>query len=290
MNWSAILPQLVLGLNNGAFYALLSLGLAVIFGLLNVINFAHGAQFMLGAFFAWLGYQYLGLSLGWSLLLVPLMGGALGMLIERTMLRRIAKFDPIYSLLLTYGLALVIEGVFINFFGVSGQPYPGKPDVLEGAFDVGFMFVPKYRAFVILVSVLVCAGTWALIEKTRLGSYLRAGTEKPELLQAFGVNVPRMVTFTYGFGVALASLAGVLAAPMQSVSPKMGSDIIISVFAVVVIGGMGSIAGAIFTGFALGLIEGLAKVIYPQGSSMVIFVIMAVVLIARPSGLFGREA
>lgn len=290
MNWSALLPQLVLGLNNGAFYAMLSLGLAVIFGLLNVINFAHGAQFMLGAFFAWLGFQYLGLTFGWALLLVPLFGAGLGMTLERTLLRRISKLDHLYSLLLTYGLALVIEGVFINFFGVSGQPYPGKPEIFEGAFNLGFMFVPKYRAFVILMSVLICAGTWGLIEKTRLGSYLRAGTEKPELLESFGVNVPRMVTLTYGFGVGLATLAGVLAAPMQSVNPKMGSDMIIAVFAVVVIGGMGSIAGAIFTGFALGLIEGLTKVIYPQGSNTVIFVIMAIVLVARPSGLFGRQA
>lgn len=289
MSLDALLPQLVLGLNNGAFYAILSLGLAVIFGLLNVINFAHGAQFMLGAYVALLGFRYFGLNYYAALVVSPLLVGVFGILLERTTLRRIARLDPLYGLLLTYGLALTLEGVFINFFGVSGEPYDGKPASLDGAINLGFMYLPTYRAWVIALSLIVCFLTWLVIEKTKLGAYLRAGTEKPELLQAFGVNVPIMVTLTYGYGAALAAFAGVLAAPMLSVNPKMGSDLIITVFAVVVIGGMGSIAGSIFTGLALGVVEGFTKVIYPEASNTVIFVIMAIVLVFRPAGLFGRE-
>lgn len=289
MDLQVFLPQLVLGLNNGAFYALLSLGLAVIFGLLNVINFAHGAQFMLGAYVALLANRFFGVSYFTALFLSPILVGLLGIILERFFLRRIAKLDPLYSLLLTFGIAIALEGMFINFFGVSGEAYDGKPEILEGALNLGFMFLPTYRAWVIILSLVICLITWVLIEKTKLGSYLRAGTEKPELLQSFGVNVPLMVTLTYGYGVALAALAGVMAAPMLSVNPKMGSELIIVVFAVVVIGGMGSIGGSILTGFALGIIEGFTKVIYPEASNTVIFIIMALVLLFRPTGLFGRE-
>ncbi|HMV38034.1 branched-chain amino acid ABC transporter permease [Plasticicumulans sp.] len=284
----AVLAQLVVGLINGAFYALLSLGLAIIFGLLNIINFAHGAQYMLGAFFAWFGVQYLGIDYWFALLLVPIAVGAIGMLLERFLLSKLYREDHLYGLLLTFGLALIIEGVFVQLYGVSGKPY-AVPEALRGALNLGFMFLPKYRAWVIVASVVVCLGAWLVIERTKLGAYLRAGTENPRLLQAFGVNVPMMITLTYGFGVALAAFAGVLAAPIFQVSPKMGSDLIIVVFAVVVIGGMGSILGSILTGLGLGLVEGLTKVVWPEASSTVIFVIMAIVLLVRPAGLFGRE-
>jgi branched-chain amino acid transport system permease protein len=284
----ALLGQLLLGLVNGSFYAMLSLGLAVIFGLLNVINFAHGALYMMGAFVAWLGLTYLNLDYWVMLVLAPLVVGLFGMLVERTLLRRLARLDPLYGLLLTLGLTLVIEGVFRSFFGVSGQPY-AVPDALRGATDLGFMVLPNYRAWVVAASLTVCVTTWLVTERTRLGAYLRAGTENPRLVQAFGINVPLLVTFTYGLGVALAAFAGVLAAPVLQVSPLMGSNLIITVFAVVVIGGMGSIFGSIVTGLGLGVIEGLTKVFYPQGSSTVVFLIMAVVLLLRPAGLFGRE-
>ncbi|PWV60078.1 branched-chain amino acid ABC transporter permease [Plasticicumulans acidivorans] len=284
----AILAQLVVGLINGSFYALLSLGLAIIFGLLNIINFAHGAQYMLGAFVAWFGVQYLGVNYWAALILVPLTVGAFGMLLERTLLSRLYREDHLYGLLLTFGLALIIEGVFVQLYGVSGKPY-ATPESLRGALNLGFMFLPKYRAWVIVASLVVCLGSWLIIERTKLGAYLRAGTENSQLLQAFGVNVPLMITLTYGFGVALAAFAGVLAAPIFQVSPKMGSDLIIVVFAVVVIGGMGSILGSIVTGLGLGLVEGLTKVIWPQASGTVIFVIMAIVLLIRPAGLFGKE-
>lgn len=283
----ALYGQLMLGLINGAFYALLSLGLAVIFGMMNVINFTHGAQFMMGAFVAWMLLEWLGLSYWWALLLAPLIVGATGVVIERLMISRLYRLDHLYGLLLTFGLALIIEGVFRNVFGSSGIPYR-IPDQLQGAMDLGFMFLPNYRGWVIVASVVVCFGTWFVIERTKLGAYLRAATERPLLVQAFGVNVPRMITLTYGFGVALAAFAGVLAAPIYSVNPNMGSQLIIVVFAVVVIGGMGSIAGSIVTGFGLGLVEGLTKVFYPEGSATVIFVIMAIVLLLRPAGLFGR--
>jgi branched-chain amino acid transport system permease protein len=284
----ALLGQLLLGLVNGSFYAMLSLGLAVIFGLLNVINFAHGALYMLGAFLAWLGATYFNLDY-WAMLFVgPAVVGLFGAVIERTLLRRLSKLDPLYGLLLTLGLTLIIEGVFRSFFGVSGQPYP-VPDALQGATDLGFMILPNYRAWVVAASLGVCFATWAVTEKTRLGAYLRAGTENPRLVQAFGVNVPLLVTVTYALGVALAAFAGVLAAPVLQVSPLMGSNLIITVFAVVVIGGMGSIFGSIVTGLGLGVIEGLTKVFYPQGSSTVVFLIMAIVLLLRPAGLFGRE-
>lgn len=284
----AVLAQLVVGLINGAFYALLSLGLAIIFGLLNIINFAHGAQYMLGAFFAWFGVQYLGIDYWFALLLVPIAVGAIGMLLERFLLSKLYREDHLYGLLLTFGLALIIEGVFVQIYGVSGKPY-AVPEALRGALNLGFMFLPKYRGWVIVASLVVCLGAWLVIERTKLGAYLRAGTENPRLLQAFGVNVPMMITLTYGFGVALAAFAGVLAAPIFQVSPKMGSDLIIVVFAVVVIGGMGSILGSIVTGLGLGLVEGLTKVVWPEASSTVIFVIMAIVLLVRPAGLFGRE-
>jgi len=284
----ALYAQLMLGLVNGAFYALLSLGLAIIFGLLNVINFAHGAMYMLGAFLAWLGLSTFGLDYWVMLFLAPLVVGLFGAVIERGLLRRLAKLDPLYGLLLTLGLTLIIEGVFRSFFGVSGQPYP-VPDALLGATDLGFMLLPNYRAWVVAVSLTVCFTTWVVTERTRLGAYLRAGTENPRLVQAFGINVPLLVTITYGLGVALAALAGVLAAPVLQVSPLMGSNLIITVFAVVVIGGMGSIFGSIVTGLGLGVIEGLTKVFYPQGSSTVVFLIMAIVLLVRPAGLFGRE-
>jgi branched-chain amino acid transport system permease protein len=294
----AVLSQAMLGLNNGAFYALLSLGLAVIFGMLNVVNFAHGAFYMLGAFGALIGYEYLGqwlsqegfhLSFWAALVLVPLVVGLIGVIIERTMLTRLYKVDHLYSLLLTFGLALIFEGVFANYFNSNGEPYNGKPEILEGVANLGFMIFPKYRLFSIVLSLAVCFGVWYLIERTRLGAYLRAGTENPDVTRAFGIDVPLLRTLTYFLGVALAALAGVVAAPIYSVSPAMGSDLIIIVFAVVVIGGMGSIMGAIVTGLALGLIEGVVKVFYPPLANTVVFVLMALVLLWRPAGLFGRE-
>lgn len=284
----ALFGQLLIGLINGSFYALLSLGLAVIFGLLNIINFAHGAMYMLGAFAAYLLLEKLGIGYWWSLLLAPIIVGIVGMAIERSMLARLYKLDHLYGLLLTFGLALIIQGLFRNEFGSSGQPYP-IPAELVGSRNLGFMFLPNYRAWVIVASALVCFGTWFMIERTRLGAYLRAATENPQLVQAFGINVPRMVTLTYGFGVALAGFGGVMAAPIYQVSPQMGENLIIVVFAVVVIGGMGSILGSIVTGFALGLIEGLTKVFYPEASNTVIFVIMAIVLLIKPAGLFGTQ-
>lgn len=284
----AMMGQLLIGLINGSFYALLSLGLAVIFGLLNIINFTHGAQYMLGAFGAYLLLNKLGLGYWWSLILVPILVGAAGVIIERTMLARLYNLDHLYGLLLTFGLGLIIQGLFRNEFGSTGLPY-AIPSQLQGGQNLGFMFLPNYRAWVIGASLLVCLGTWFVIERTKLGGYLRAATENPQIVQAFGINVPRMITLTYGFGVALAALAGVMAAPIYQVSPQMGADLIIVVFAVVVIGGMGSIMGAIITGFGLGLIEGLTKVFYPEASSTVIFVIMAIVLLVRPAGLFGTQ-
>jgi branched-chain amino acid transport system permease protein len=281
--------QLLVGLINGAFYAMLSLGLAVIFGLLNIINFTHGAQYMLGAFCAWFLLNWFGIGYWAALVIAPIVVGILGIAIERLLLRHIARLDHLYGLLLTFGLALVIEGVFRQQYGSSGQPYTIPPE-LQGARNLGFMFLPNYRAWVILASLGVCLATWFVIERTRLGAYLRAATENPVLVRAFGIDVPRMVTLTYGGGVALAALAGVMAAPIYQVSPLMGSNIIIVVFAVVVIGGMGSILGAIVSGFALGLIEGLTKVFYPEASATVIFVIMALVLLVKPAGLFGRAA
>ncbi|ODT49434.1 MULTISPECIES: branched-chain amino acid ABC transporter permease [Alphaproteobacteria] len=285
----ALFGQLLLGLINGSFYALLSLGLAVIFGLLNIINFAHGAQYMMGAFVAWMLMTYLGINYWWSLLLVPIVVGATGIVVERLMISRLYKLDHLYGLLLTFGLALIIQGLFRNGYGVSGLPY-SIPSQLAGGTNLGFMFLPTYRGWVVLASLVVCLGTWFAIERTRLGAYLRAATENPDLVGAFGINVPRMITLTYGFGVALAALAGVLAAPIYSVNPNMGADLIIVVFAVVVIGGMGSILGAILTGFGLGIIEGLAKVFYPEASSVAVFVVMALVLLVKPAGLFGRAA
>jgi branched-chain amino acid transport system permease protein len=284
----ALLSQLLLGLVNGSFYAMMALGLAVIFGLLNVINFAHGALYMTGAFLAWMGLNYLGLNYWVMLVAAPLVVGAFGVLIERTMLRRLYGLDHLYGLLLTFGVTLMLEGLFRSFYGVSGQPY-AVPEALQGSVDLGFMILPIYRAWVVLVSLTVCFATWFVIEKTRLGAYLRAGTENPKLVEAFGINVPRMVTLTYGFGVGLAALAGVLAAPVVQVSPLMGSNLIIVVFAIVVIGGMGSILGAIATSLGLGVVEGLARVFYPELSATVVFIIMAIVLILRPAGLFGRE-
>ncbi|GAB6387766.1 branched-chain amino acid ABC transporter permease [Stutzerimonas marianensis] len=286
---SVLLGQLLLGLINGSFYALLSLGLAIIFGLLRIINFAHGAQYMLGAFAAFLGLNYLGINYWMALLLSPLLIGLLGMGIERGLLRRIAGEDHLYGLLLTFGLALIVEGSFVKLFGVSGSPFP-MPDLLKGGHNLGFMFLPTYRGWVIVAALTVCFVTWYMIERTRLGSYLRAGTENPRLMQAFGINVPVLVTLTYGYGVALAAFAGVLAAPIYAVTPGMGSNLLIVVFAVVVIGGMGSIMGAIVTGLAMGLIEGLTKVFYPEAANTVIFVIMVLVLLLRPAGLFGKEA
>ena len=285
---SAFLGQLLLGLVNGSFYAMLSLGLAVIFGLLNVINFAHGALYMMGAFIAWMGLQYFGVSYWVMLFVAPLLVGVFGIIIEKTMLRWLYKLDHLYGLLLTFGVTLMLEGVFRSFYGVSGQPY-SVPAALRGATDLGFMILPNYRAWVVLASLVVCLLTWFVIEKTRLGAYLRAGTENPKMVEAFGINVPLMVTLTYGFGVALAGFAGVLAAPVLQVSPLMGSNLIIVVFAVVVIGGMGSILGSILTGLGLGVIEGLTKVFYPELSATVVFIIMAIVLLIRPAGLFGRE-
>lgn len=285
---SALLGQLLLGLVNGSFYAMLSLGLAVIFGLLNVINFAHGALYMMGAFFAWMGLQYFGINYWVMLLLAPVLVGLFGVLIEKTLLQWLYRLDHLYGLLLTFGITLMLEGVFRSFYGVSGQPY-SVPTLLAGSTDLGFMNLPNYRAWVVMASVMVCLATWFVIEKTRLGAYLRAGTENPKMVEAFGVNVPLMVTLTYGFGVALAGFAGVLAAPVLQVSPLMGSNLIIVVFAVVVIGGMGSILGSIVTGLGLGIIEGFTKVFYPELSSTVVFIIMAIVLLVRPAGLFGRE-
>ena len=284
----ALMGQLLIGLINGSFYALLSLGLAVIFGLLNIINFTHGAQYMVGAFAAWFLLNSLGLGYWWALLLVPIVLAVVGVLIERLMLKHLYKLDHLYGLLLTFGLALILEGVFTHKFGSAGQPY-SIPDKLTGGYNLGFMFLPTYRAWVIAASLVICLATWFMIERTKLGSYLRAATENPAMVQAFGVNVPRMITLTYGFGVALAGLAGVFAAPIYQVSPQMGSSLIIVVFAVVVIGGMGSIMGSILTGFGLGIIEGLTKYFYPEASSTVIFVIMAIVLVVRPQGLFGQR-
>jgi branched-chain amino acid transport system permease protein len=285
---SAVLSQLLLGLVNGSFYAMLSLGLAVIFGLLNVVNFAHGAMFMMGALFTWIGLTTFNISYWQMLILAPLLVGIVGVLIEKLLLKHLYALDHLYGLLLTFGMTLVLEGVFRSFFGVSGMSY-NVPESLTGAINVGFMFLPIYRAWVVLISLVVCFGTWFVIERTKLGAYLRAGTENPKLVQAFGINFPLMVTLTYGFGVALAALSGVLAAPIIQISPLMGSNLIIAIFAIVVIGGMGSILGSIFTGLGLGLIEALTKVIYPEASSTVVFVIMAIVLLVRPAGLFGRE-
>jgi branched-chain amino acid transport system permease protein len=285
----ALFGQLLLGLINGSFYALLSLGLAVIFGMLNIINFTHGAQYMMGAFCAYLLLQYLGINYWAALFIVPIAIGVFGILIERLFLQHVRKLDHLYGLILTFGLALIIEGLFRNYYGSSGQPYQ-VPEALQGGRNLGFMFLPNYRAWVIAFSLVICLATWFAIERTRLGSYLRAATENPTLVRAFGINVPRMVTLTYGFGVALAALAGVMAAPIYNVSPQMGSDLIIVVFAVVVIGGMGSIMGAIVTGFVLGIVEGLTKVFFPEASNTVIFVIMVIVLLVRPAGMFGRTA
>ena len=284
----ALFGQLLIGLINGSFYALLSLGLAVIFGLLNIINFTHGAQYMMGAFVAYLLLNKLGIGYWWSLLLVPIIVGISGAIIERLMLSKLYKLDHLYGLLLTFGIALIIQGLFRNAYGSSGQPYP-IPAQLMGGKNLGFMFLPNYRGWVIFASAAICLITWFVIERTKLGAYLRAATENPQLVQAFGINVPRMITTTYGFGVGLAAFAGVMAAPIYSVSPQMGADLIIVVFAVVVIGGMGSILGAVITGFGLGLIEGLTKVFYPEASNTVIFVIMAIVLLIKPAGLFGTQ-
>ena len=284
----ALFGQLLIGLINGSFYALLSLGLAVIFGLLNIINFTHGAQYMLGAFCAYLLLEWLGVGYWWSLLIAPVLVGITGVIIERTMLAKLYKLDHLYGLLLTFGLALIIQGVFRNEFGSSGLPYR-IPESLQGGMNLGFMFLPNYRGWVIVASLVVCLATWYVIERTKLGAYLRAATENPQLVQSFGINVPRMITLTYGFGVALAAFAGVMAAPIYQVNPLMGADLIIVVFAVVVIGGMGSIMGAIVTGFGLGIIEGLTKVFYPEASNTVIFVIMIIVLLIKPAGLFGTQ-
>ncbi len=284
----ALLGQLMLGLVNGSFYAMLSLGLAVIFGLLNIINFTHGAMYMMGAYVAWMSLSWFGLGYWWSLALAPIAVGVFGMIVERLLLQWIYKLDHLYGLLLTFGLSLIIEGVYRDEFGVSGQPY-SVPDALRGATDLGFMMLPNYRAWVVVASLIVCLGTWYVIERTKLGALLRAATENPKLVQAFGINVPLMVTLTYGFGVALAGIAGVLAAPVIQINPLMGSNIIIIVFAVVVIGGMGSIMGSVVTGLGLGIIEGLTRVFYAEASSTVVFVIMVIVLLIRPAGLFGKE-
>ena len=286
---AALFGQLLIGLINGSFYALLSLGLAVIFGLLNIINFTHGAQYMMGAFVAWLLLNKLGIGYWWALIIAPIVVGVTGVLIERLMLKRLYKLDHLYGLLLTFGIALIIHGLFRHEYGSSGQPY-AIPSQLMGAQNLGFMFLPNYRGWVVAASLIVCLSTWFVIERTKLGAYLRAATENPSLVQAFGVNVPRMITLTYGFGVALAALAGVMAAPVYQVSPQMGADLIIVVFAVVVIGGMGSIMGSIITGFALGVIEGLTKYFYPEASNTVVFVLMVLVLLLKPTGLTGRAA
>jgi branched-chain amino acid transport system permease protein len=285
----ALFGQLLIGLINGSFYALLSLGLAVIFGMLNIINFSHGAQYMMGAFAAYLILQYSGLGYWPALIIAPIIVGITGIVVERVFLQWLYKLDHLYGLLLTFGLALIFEGVARNYFGSAGLPYT-VPESLQGGRNLGFMFLPNYRAWVIVASLAICIGTWFIIERTRLGAYLRAATENPTLVRAFGINVPRMITLTYGFGVALAAFAGVMAAPIYNVSPQMGSELIIVVFAVVVIGGMGSILGAIITGFGLGVVEGLTKVFFPEASNTVIFVIMAIVLLVRPAGLFGRRA
>ncbi|WP_341644221.1 branched-chain amino acid ABC transporter permease [Thauera sp. SDU_THAU2] len=287
---SALLgSQLLVGLINGSFYAILSLGLAIIFGLLNIINFAHGAQYMMGAFVAWIALTKFGVNYWVALLLSPIIIGALGVVIERTMLRKLYKLDHLYGLLLTFGLALIFEGLFRDQYGISGQSYP-VPELLQGGINLGFMFLPIYRGWVVVAALTVCFGTWFVIEKTKLGAYLRAGTENPQIVQALGINVPLLITFTYGFGVALAAFAGVLAAPVYQVNPLMGANLIIVVFAVVVIGGMGSIMGSILTGLGLGLIEGLTRVFYPEASAVVVFVIMVIVLLVRPAGLFGKAA
>lgn len=283
----ALSGQLLIGVINGSFYALMSLGLAVIFGLLNVVNFAHGAQYMLGAFVAWMGMQYLGIGYWWALVLAPAAVGLLGIVFERLFLRRLYGLDPLYGLLLTFGAALVLEGIFQNAYGISGNSYP-VPALLQGGSNLGFMYLPRYRGWVVVVSMVACFGSWFVIEKTRLGAYLRAGTEKPLLLQGFGVNVPLMFTLTYGFGAALAAFAGVMAAPIYQVTPLMGSNVIMVVFAVVVIGGMGSIMGSIVTGLGLGVVEGLTKFFYAPASDVIVFVVMALVLLIRPAGLFGR--
>jgi branched-chain amino acid transport system permease protein len=285
----ALFGQLMLGLINGAFYAMLSLGLALIFGMLNIINFAHGALYMMGAFTAYLLLENFGIGYWPALVIAPLLVGIFGMILEKTMLKQLYKLDHLYGLLLTFGLALILEGLFRDQYGVSGIPY-AVPEELTGAWNLGFMVLPKYRGCVVIASLIVCISTWLLIEKTKLGSYLRAATENPQLVQAFGINVPTMITLTYGLGVGLAALAGVLAAPIYSVNPLMGSNLIIVVFAVVVIGGMGSILGSVITGFMLGLLEGLTKVFYPEASSTVIFVVMAIVLLIKPAGLFGRAS
>ncbi len=293
----ALLAQLLVGLINGCFYALLSMGLAIIFGLLNIINFAHGAQFMLAAFLTWIGFTQLPLWLGpdyqlnfWAaLLVIPVIVGAVGVLLEKTLLKRLYHLDHLYGLLLTFGVALVMEGAFRHYYGISGASYD-PPPLLQGGMDLGFMYLPVYRGFVVVASLLICAVTWFLFERTKLGALLRAGTENPKLLQAFGVNIPLMITLTYGFGVALAGVAGVMAAPIMQVNPLMGANLLNIVFAVVVIGGLGSILGAVFTGLSLGLLEGLTKVFYPEASAVVVFVIMAIVLLTRPAGLFGKEA
>ena len=284
----ALAGQLLVGLINGSFYALLSLGLAIIFGLLDVVNFAHGAQYMLGAFVAWMAMQYLGIGYWPALILIPLVVGILAMGFERLVMRRLYGLDPLYGLLLTFGVALVLEGIFQNAFGISGKSYP-VPDQLQGGANLGFMYLPRYRMWVVVVSIVICFACWFMIERTRLGAYLRAGTENPVLLQAFGVNVPLMRALTYGFGVALAAFAGVMAAPIYQVTPLMGSGVIIVLFAVVVIGGMGSIAGSVVTGLGLGLIEGLTKFLYAPASDVVVFIVMALVLLLRPAGLFGRQ-
>jgi branched-chain amino acid transport system permease protein len=286
---TALFGQLLIGLINGSFYALLSLGLAVIFGMLNIINFSHGAQYMMGAFTAYLILKYSGLGYWPALIIAPIIVGFTGIIVERLFLQRLYKLDHLYGLLLTFGLALIFEGVARNYFGSAGLPYT-VPESLRGGQNLGFMFLPNYRAWVIAASLVICIGTWFVIERTRLGAYLRAATENPTLVRAFGINVPRMITLTYGFGVSLAAFAGVMAAPIYNVSPQMGSELIIVVFAVVVIGGMGSILGAIVTGFGLGVVEGLTKVFFPEASNTVIFVIMAIVLLVRPAGLFGRRA
>ncbi len=285
----ALYSQLMLGLINGSFYALLSLGLAVIFGMLRVINFAHGALYMLGAFVSWWLSVALGVNYWGALVLAPIVVGLVAIVIEKTLLRHMYRLDPLYGLLLTFGLTQVIEGAFRYFYGASGQPYP-PPDALSGPINLGFMILPLYRGWVVLISIIACLGTWLLIERTKIGAYLRAATENPTLVQAFGVNVPLMMTLTFAFGSALAGFAGVLAAPIYQVSPLMGTNLIIIVFAVVVAGGMGSILGAVVTGYILGLLEGLTKVFYPEASNIVIFVVMAVVLLLRPAGLFGRAA
>jgi branched-chain amino acid transport system permease protein len=281
--------QLLLGLINGAFYAVLSLGLAVIFGLLNIVNFAHGALYMLGAFSAWALTKYFGIGYWGALIIAPLIVGTFGAVLERILLRRLASVDHLYGLLLTFGLALVIEGVFVKIFGASGHPYPAPP-ALVGGVNIGFMFLPWYRAWIVVAALVLCGATWFIFERTKIGSYLRAGSENPKLLQAFGVNVPLLTTLAYGYGIALAAFAGVLAAPITQVNPLMGSNLIIVVFAVVVIGGMGSILGAVVTGLVMGLVEGLTKVFWPEASTTVIFVVMAIVLVLRPAGLFGKTA